>query len=99
VWVRAADLHGKGFSHSPADSAGLVLRELDDTNQVVREHDLAALKKAGPYTQLSSTITTGKTTTKVRFMLDTVLECPYTEGHVTYDDCDFRLGGPPAKQH
>jgi hypothetical protein len=66
---------------------------------VVREHDLAALKKAGPYTQLSSTITTGKTTTKVRFMLDTVLECPYTEGHVTYDDCDFRLGGPPAKQH
>jgi hypothetical protein len=98
VWVRAADLHGKGFGHSAADSAGLVLGELDEANKVVREHDLVALKKAGPYTQLSSTITTGKTTTKVRFTLDTVLECPYTEGHVTYDDCDFRLGGPLVKQ-
>ena len=97
VWVRAADLHGKGFGQSAADSAGLVLRELDDTNKLLRKHDLVALKKAGPYTQLSSTITTSKTTTKVRFMLNTVLKCPYTEGHVTYDDCDFRIGGPPAK--
>ena len=98
VWVRAADLHRKGFGHSAADSAGLVLREFDDTNKVVREHDLVALKKSGPYKQLFSTITTGKTTTKVRFTLDTVLECPYTEGHATYDDCDFRLGGPLVKQ-
>jgi hypothetical protein len=52
------------------------------------------LKKAGPYTQLSSTITTGKTTTKVRFTLDTILKCPYTEGHVTYDDCEFRHAVP-----
>jgi hypothetical protein len=95
VWVRAADLHGKGFGKSAADSAGLVLRELDDTNKLLHKHDPVPLKKAGPYTQLSSTITTGKTTTKVRFMLDTVLRCPYTEGHVTYDDCDFRVGGSP----
>jgi hypothetical protein len=93
VWVRAADLHGKGFGQSAADSAGLELRELDDTNKLLRKNDLVALKKAGPYTQLSSTITTEKSTTKVRFMLDTVLKCPYTEGHVTYDDCDFRIGG------
>ena len=25
--------------------------------------------------------------------LDTVLKRPYTEGHVAYDDRDFRLGG------
>ena len=31
-------------------------------------------------------------------MLDTILKCHYTEGHVTYDDCDFRMGGPPSKQ-
>ena len=93
VWVRAADLHGKGFGQSAADSAGLVLVELDDTNKQVCKHELAALRKAGSYTQLSSTITTGKSTAKVRFMLDTVLHCPYTEGHVTYDDCDFRAGG------
>jgi len=96
VWVRAADLHGKGFGQSAAESAGLVLVELDDTNKQVCKHDLAVLRKAGPYTQLSSTITTGKSTTKARFMLDTVLHCPYTEGHVTYDDCDFRVGGPPS---
>ena len=96
VWVRAADLHGKGFGQSAADSAGLVLVELDDTNKPVCKHDRATLRKAGPYTQLSSTITTGKSTAKVRFMLDTVLHCPYTEGHVTYDDCDLRVGGPPS---
>ncbi len=99
VWVRAADLHGKGFGQSATDSAGLVLMELDDTNKLLRKHDLVALKKAGPYTQLSSTITTGETTTRVRFMLDTVLKCPYTEGHVTYDDCDFRIGGSPPTLH
>jgi len=98
VWVRAADLHGKGFGQSATNSAGLVLRELNDTNKLLRKHDLVAVKKAGPYTQLSSTITTGKTTTKVRFILDTTLECPYTEGHVTYDDCDFRMGGSPVPQ-
>ena len=98
VWVRAADLRGKGFGHSAADSAGLGLRELDDTNKLLAKHELVALKKAGPYTRVSSTITTGKTTTKVRFMLDTVLKCPYAEGHVTYDDCDFRMSGPASKQ-
>ena len=82
-----------GFGQSAADSAGLVLVELDDTNKQVCKHELAALRKAGSYTQLSSTIKTGKSTAKVRFLLDTVLHCPYTEGHVTYDDCDFRAGG------
>ena len=93
VWVRAADLHGKGFGHSAADSAGLALVELDDMNRPLRKHDLVALRKAGPYTQLHCTITTGKTTTKVRFLLDTLLKCHYAEGHVTYDDCDFRIAG------
>ena len=95
VWVRAADLRGKGFGQSATDSARLVLVEFDDANKQVCKHDLGALRKPGPYTQLSSTITTGKGTTKVRFTLDTVLYCPYTEGHVTYDDCDFRMGGSP----
>jgi hypothetical protein len=80
------------------DSAGFVLMELDDTNKQIRKHNLVALRKAGPYTQLSSTITTGMSTTKVRFMLDTALKCPYTEGHVTYDDCDFRISDSLSKQ-
>jgi hypothetical protein len=90
VWVRAADLHGKGFGQNASDSAGLVLVELDDTDKQVCRHESGALKKAGPYTQLFSTITTSQNTAKVRFMLDTVLHCHYAEGHVTYDDCDFR---------
>ncbi len=98
VWVRAADLHGKGFGQSAADSAGLVLIELNDTNKVIRNHDLVAHRQASPYTQLSSTIITGKTTTKVRFLLDTVLKCHYSQGHVSYDDCDFRMGAPLPKQ-
>jgi hypothetical protein len=97
AWVRAADLHGKGFGQSATDSARLVLVELDDANKQVCKHDLGALRKPGPYTQFSSTITTGKGTTKVRFTLDTVVHCPYTEGHVTYDDCDFREGGSSPK--
>jgi hypothetical protein len=97
VWVRAADLHGKGFGQNGDDSAGLALGELDDTNKLLCKHDLVALRKAGPYTRLSCAIITGKTTTKVRFTLDTVLKCAYTEGHVTYDDCDFRMAGPPSK--
>jgi len=93
VWVRAADLHGKGFGQSTTDAARLVLLEFDKTNKQVREHNLGALSKAAPYTLISGSITTSMSTTKVRFMLDTVLKCPYTEGHVTYDDCDFRVGG------
>ena len=91
VWVRAADLRGKGFGWNKADCASLVLVELDDKDQQVGRHELGKVSKAGPYTQLAGSITTGKGTTKVRFMLDTVLHCHYAEGHVTYDDCDFRV--------
>jgi hypothetical protein len=98
VWVRAADPHGKGFGQNAADSVGLVLCELDAMNKLLCKHDPVALSKPGPYTKLSGTITTGKSTTKVRFMLDTTLKCPYTEGHVTYDDCDFRVSNSLSEQ-
>ena len=97
VWVRAADLHGQGFGQHTNDSAGLVLEELDDTNKSLSRHELATVRKAGPYTRLTGTITTGKSTRKVRFTLDTILRCNYAEGHVTYDDCDLRLGSLSLK--
>ncbi|MBI3920858.1 MAG: hypothetical protein HY318_05510, partial [Armatimonadetes bacterium] len=86
VWVRAVDLHGKGFGKDPQDSAGLAFRELDKNDRLVMSHDKLEVKQAGPYLRLSRRFTTRKTTTHVRFVLDTAIRCPYTEGHVTYDD-------------
>ncbi|MBN1488659.1 MAG: hypothetical protein JXA69_01975 [Phycisphaerae bacterium] len=95
VWVRAVDLRGKGFGNDPAESAALLLLELDDNNKVLKSHERVLVTKAGPYRLLSKTITTGRETTTVRFSLETILKCSYTEGHVTYDDCAV-LRGPAA---
>ena len=87
VWVRPVDLRGKGFGTDPNDSAGLIIQELDADDRVIVEHPKIEIKKAAPYTKLSNTFITGAKTVKVRFILDTVIACHYTEGHVTYDDC------------
>jgi hypothetical protein len=89
VWVRAADMHGKGFGKDAKDSAGIMLWELDGTGQVVQKHAKVEVKQAGPYQQLTARCTTGAATTRVRLILDTVICCPYQEGHVTYDDCSL----------
>jgi hypothetical protein len=89
VWVRAVDLHGKGFGKAEDDSAGLMLREMNAVDKVLHTHPKVEVKKAGPYTLLSQTITTGPDTVKVRFALETTIKCHYTVGHVTYDDCFF----------
>lgn len=89
VWVRPADLRGKGFGVAPEDSAGLVLAELDREGKVRQQHAKLEVKKAGPYTQLSCTLTTTPDTAQIRFLLETVIHCPYQEGHVTYDDCSL----------
>lgn len=90
VWVRAADLHGKGFGHHANDSAGLVICELDNHGKLVLQHPKMELKTTAPYTQLKSDFRTTAATAQVRFILDTVINCPYPEGHVTYDDCELR---------
>ncbi|MDB6121265.1 MAG: Di-glucose binding within endoplasmic reticulum, partial [Pedosphaera sp.] len=89
VWVRAVDLRGKGFGRSSDDRAGLMLREMDASDKVLRTHPKVEVKKAGLYTLLSQTITTRPDTVKVRFALETTIKCHYTVGHVTYDDCFF----------
>jgi hypothetical protein len=94
VWVRAADLHGKGFGQDPKDSAALLVLELDNTGKTVHHHAKLEIKKAGPYQQLTRRFTTGASTAQVRFILDTVLHCPYQEGHVTYDDCSLAQDKP-----
>ena len=91
VWVRALDLHGKGFGTSPGDSAGLIIRELDAKGKVLVEHPKAALTKAGDYTRLERTFTASPKTAAVRFILDTVIACKYDQGSVTYDDCALEV--------
>jgi len=89
VWVRAADMRGKGFGTSSGDSAGLILQELDADGSVLAEHPKLAVTDAGPYRQLKKTVTVSARTGAVRFILDTVIGSHYSEGHVTYDDCGF----------
>lgn len=92
VWVRAVDLHGKGFGQDPTDSAGLLVLELDETGKIVHRHTKVEVKASGPYQRLTRRFTTGTSTAQVRFILDTVIACPYQEGHVTYDDCLLMQG-------
>jgi hypothetical protein len=94
VWVRAADVRGKGFGRHPEDSARLVICELDAAGSVRRTHAKAEIKAAGPYAELRQQFTTSAATVQVRFILDTVLKCHYAEGHATYDDCSLRAAGP-----
>ena len=87
VWVRAADLHGKGFGTRPGDSAGLCIEELDRSGKVLVKHPKVAITKARDYTELVKTFTAHDQTARVRFILDTVIGARYDQGHVAYDDC------------
>jgi hypothetical protein len=89
VWVRAADLYGKGFGQHTNDSAGLIIWELDKGGRPLRQHHKIEVKTAGPYQLLQHVFVTAGDTTAVRYILDTIIHCPYTEGYVTYDDCDL----------
>lgn len=90
VWVRAADLHGKGFGRHTNDSAGLQVLELDAQGKVLHRHEKVETTQAGPYTRLVRNFTAGPGSVQARFILETRMHCPYTEGHVTYDDCALR---------
>lgn len=89
VWAQPVDVRGKGFGTGTADSAGLVVLELDANDKVLVQHPQVALTKAGEFTELTKTFTTTAQTAKVRFLLDTVIGCRWDEGHVTYDDCSL----------
>jgi hypothetical protein len=94
AWVCARDLDGRGFGHSPGDSAGLLLEELDAAGKVVAAHPKSAVTRAGPFRYLSTQITAGPKTARIRLVLDTVLECNPEQGSITYDQC--ALEGPPG---
>ncbi|MBN1346589.1 MAG: hypothetical protein JXQ73_28120 [Phycisphaerae bacterium] len=87
AWVRADDLHGKGFGANAGDSAGLWIQELDSKGKCVADHPKQAVTAPGDYKKLGITFTSGKTTKRLRFLLDTTIVGPYDQGHVTYDDC------------
>ncbi|MCC6730348.1 MAG: hypothetical protein IT208_13505 [Chthonomonadales bacterium] len=90
VWVRGADLHGRGFGADAGDSAGLWVQEIDAAGSVTGSHGKRAITRAGPYHLLEVAFTAAPATRRVRFVLDTVIACRYDEGHVTYDACTLR---------
>jgi len=89
VWAHPVGLHGKGFGANPGDRAALRIQEIDAGGNVVVEHPPAELTAAAAYTELAREFTATEGTAKVRFILETVIGCPYNEGHVTYDDCEL----------
>lgn len=89
VWVRAADVRGKGFGRDPRDAASLVVEELDARGAVVRRHPSAEVREAGPYRELPVAFTTGPDAVALRFVLETAIHCRYEEGHVTWDDASL----------
>jgi len=89
VWAQAVDLHGKGFGTHSGDRAALRIQEIDAGGNVVADHPPAELTAAAGYTELVREFTATEGTAKVRFILETVIGCPYNEGHVTYDDCEL----------
>jgi hypothetical protein len=86
VWVRAVDLRGKGFGKTQGDSAGLVIEQIGSNGKVIGSEPRVEITQAGPYTRLETSFVSKPDAAKVRFVLDTAIACPYTEGHVTYDD-------------
>jgi hypothetical protein len=97
VWVRAADLKGKGFGTMPGDLASLAIQEHGICGKRLADHGAVSVSKAGPYIELSKTFTTGDKGARVRFILDTVIGGPYNEGHVTWDDAVLTPVADPAK--
>ena len=89
VWVNAVDLRGKGFGKAKGDSAGLLIQEIGADGNVAVSHPKVAVTAACGYRKLEMSFTTGRGTKSVRYVLDTVINCPYDEGHVTYDDCSL----------
>jgi len=87
AWVRAVDLHGKGFGTSPGDSAGLRIQELDGNAALVADHPLQAVTSPTTFTRLALPFTSGPKTARVRFILEARIGGHYTQGHVTWDEC------------
>jgi len=89
VWVRTADLHGKGFGASAGDAASLTIHEHGICGKYLADLGSVSVTKAGPFTELAKTFTTGEKGSIVRFILDAVIGGPYNEGHVTWDDASL----------
>jgi len=93
VWAMGLDWDGQGFGHNAADSAGILVRELDSKGNVLVEHKKIALTRATKgYEYLSLRFTTKPNTAKVEYVLDSAIGCEWGHGGVIYDDA--ALDGP-----
>jgi len=63
------------------------VQELSPSGAVVAEHPRAEVKDAGPYRRVQVRFRTAPSAQRIRFIMDIVQTAPYTESHVTLDDC------------
>lgn len=87
VWVRA---YGT-FGNHPDDRAGIWIQQLDSSGNVILDSGQSLVRSANvAYEQRTLTFTTTAATTRVRFLLISVVTEYYAQAAVTYDDCDLR---------
>jgi hypothetical protein len=91
VWVRGCDLRGKGFGASPGDSAVLRIQEIGRTGEVVAEHRSIQAAVPNEWTRLEVLFPAQASTARVRFLLESRIDGPYDEGHITYDEASLTL--------
>jgi hypothetical protein len=99
AWVQGLDVEGKGkgFGAAANDFAGVLIEELDAQGRVVRQHEKAGIRRATPdFQRVSTTLTTGPNTAKVRYTLLSHIGCIWQQGAAIFDDC--ALEKTPAKK-
>ncbi len=95
AYIMAVDRDGLGFGHNPADSAEVLVEELDSGDNVIATNSTIPLTSATQdFVYRSVSFTTGPSTVKVIFMLHSNQNSASSHGWVVYDDCS--LEGPAA---
>jgi len=95
VWALPLSFGAGGFGESPTDSAGIIVREYDETGAEVVEHAKAALTSAeSDFRQVSLQFTSRPDTVRVRFILDSVYTCSSIQGYIIYDDACLEGSAP-----
>lgn len=88
TFVQGTSPAGMGFGFNSTDSAGFIIEEYDVNGNLIKTHPKTDVKTSSPYWQyISYAFKTDANASKVRYILDTVIGCIYSDGRVKYDDC------------
>ncbi len=99
VWVLPnttykASVMARRVNLNSADTVGLHITELDSGDAVLVDHTPVVSTEALDWTRLSDDFTTGPTTVKIKYAIETDLSVHWSVGWADYDDAV--LDGPPG---